>query len=63
MTNLVICKHKEHYNFVNKKAVLLLGVKRVTPFGKWSSLAEPEGLLMFHLFVSLGAENMGVFTL
>ena len=41
----------------------MLGVKRVTPFGRWSSLAEPEGLLMFHLFVSLGAENMGVFAL
>lgn len=35
----------------------------MTPFGRWLWLAELGGLLMFYLFLGLGAENMGVFAL
>lgn len=40
MVNVVICKGKELYNFMNQKAVSMLGIKRVAPFGWWSWLAE-----------------------
>lgn len=40
MVNVVICKGKELYNFMNQKAVSMSGIKRVAPFGWWSWLAE-----------------------
>ena len=50
---------------MNKKAVPMLGMKRVT-HSLWEVVMtgrEPEGLLTFYLFLGLGAENMSVFSL